>query len=207
MTTYTYRSADAARRLGVGRVVASGASAPIKIDVVKTKAAELKRRIPVVSGSGYIVDKAFVALTPKIVVPPVKNLPHGIMPWTTIPLEVRAPTAKLVSDHNGTGFGMPWTTSPAAFPLIGGAAIGSMLVMLGRQVVAEMAIAGAEDWVNNAKKRYNQRGVQFRFLTGKSPLGKGNIVRPRGEDGKLPEGTDPYEDPDDFTWWKPWTWA
>lgn len=190
---------------------------PVKIttDVVRAKAAEYSRRISeanphhsMVVGAGakaYKDDTTIIALKPVRVTKAVHQPPTKIFPRTIIPLEARAPTAKLVSDHGNAGFGMPWTATPAALPLLA-PALGSLLVMMGRQVAAEIAISGAEEWVNGAKKRYNQRGVQFRFLTGNSPAGKGNIVRPRGKDGSVPEGTDPYEDPDEFTWFKPWTW-
>ncbi len=181
-------------------------------EVVRAKSVELSQRVSRASGQGtskskaYVDESTIIALQPVRVTAPVTVAPEGIMPKTIVPLDIRAPTARLTSDKYGGGEGFPWSITLASLPLIGGATVGSMLVLIGRQVAAEMAIAGAEEWVQGAKKRYNRRGIQFRFMTGKSPAGTGNVVRPRGEDGSIPEGTDPYEDPDDFTLWKPWTW-
>ncbi len=182
-------------------------------EVVRAKAIEYEQRVQEASGTGRSISKAYVdestiiALQPVRVTKAITVAPEHIMPLSIVPLHVKAPTAKLTSDHYGGGEGFPWSITLASLPLIGGATVGSMLVLLGRQVAAEMAIAGAEDWIQGAKKRYNRRGIQFRFLTGKSAAGKGNIVRPRGEDGSIPEGTNPYEDPDDCGgWWKPWCW-
>ncbi len=183
---------------------------PPTIDVVGAKVADKIRQLDSsLSGQGpgktYVVRPPEIVLAPMIVVPKVNMPPENLFPSTIIPLDVRAPTAKLVSEQNGTGRGMPWTTSPPAFPLAG-TAIGSLLVVMGRQVIAELAIAGTEEWLGGAKKRYNERGVQFRFMTGRTEADKGSIVRPRGPGGAIPEGTTPYEEPDDFSIWKPWTW-
>ncbi len=182
-----------------------------KVDVVKAKAVEYADRIKRSTGRNDSIDKSyieatpFIALQPVVVVPPVAIKPEHIFPTTIVPLAVRAPTARLVSDEFHYGEGSPWSTAPASL-VLSGATIGSLLVYFGKQVAAQMAISGGEQYVEGLKKRYNRRDVQFRVQTGNSPAGKGNVVRPRGEGGEVPEGTDPYEDPDDYTWFKPWTW-
>lgn len=147
-----------------------------------------------------------VALSPVEISPPFLGPPFNFIPETIIPLLVRAPTANLVSYRDSTGLGMPWTTSPASLA-IAAAPIGALIVQIGRMVIAQVAIAGLEELLGRAKKKYNQPNVQFRYRTGNpGALGKGNIVRPRGPDGSTPQGTDPYENPDDFSLWRPWTW-
>jgi len=177
-----------------------GASQP-RIDVVVTRTANNVRRLRAASQR----HETIVALKPVEVVPPFVAPPFNLIPETIIPLVIRAPTARLVSTM-GTGAGMPWTTGPASLALAA-APLGALIVQVGRVVLAQIAIAGLEDILGRAKKKYNQPNVQFRYRTGElGEGGKGNIVRPRGADGSIPEGTDPYEDPDDFSIFKPWTW-
>jgi len=153
--------------------------------------------------SGDNENEAIVILGPREIPKAVIEPPENIYPLTIVPLEISAPTAKLVSNDAGTGAGHPWSTAPAAMAFAP-AAIGSLLVMMGRQVIAEMAIAGATDLLSRTKKRYDRPGVQFRFLTGAGEAAYGAIVRPRGAGGSIPEGTNPYEDPKDCRWWEPW---
>jgi len=148
-----------------------------------------------------IVALAPVELPPAFIAPPLNMFPE-----TIIPLDVRGPTASLVSSQNNTGRGMPWTAGPPSMALAA-APLGALLVQVGRYVIAQIAIAGLEDLLGRAKKKYNRGDVQFRYRSGSSgELGTGNIVKPRGPDGSVPEGTDPFENPDDFSLWRPWTW-
>lgn len=183
----------------------------VPVAVVEPKAAAKKAQLMAASDGaltmgGVKQQDSMVVLKPVRVALPYIPPPENLFSRTIIPLEIRAPTAKLVSDDFGSGYGMPWTTSPVSLPFAA-PAVGALLVMIGRQVAAQMAIQGGELAIDELKKRYNRRDIQFRMMTGQSEGGKGNIVRPRGEDGSIPEGTDPYEDPDDFKWYKPWTWA
>jgi len=176
----------------------------VPVEVIRSQAAaredQLRR-----AESGAKAD-AMIALGPVVVITPIVPIPEDIYATSIIPLDTQHPTARLTGDLLGGGKYKPWTTVPVALPFAA-AALGSLLVVMGRQVIAEMAISGAEEWVNRAKKRYNQRGVQFRFMTGRSEAGSGNIIRPRGDDGSIPEGTDPYAEPGGPTWWQPWTWV
>lgn len=174
-----------------------------KIAVVGPKHEQKVRQLAAAISKGPVAPT--VVLAPKVVIMPVNGPPENLYPVTIIPLEVRAPTAALLSEQFGSGAGAPWSTAPASM-VLAAATIGSLMVMVGRQVIAQMAMTGGEAALSEMKKRYERRDVQFRFMTGQSEGGKGNIVRPRGEGGEIPEGTNPYEDPDDFTWFKPWTW-
>lgn len=196
---YIYLTHDAPRMVPPRKVF-------VPIRVVEPKAEVNKQKlVNALEGDTPGKQAAVVVMKPTVVAEAVRPPPEELYSRTIIPLEIRAPTAKLVSEQFGTGYGAPWSTAPPSI-ILAAPAIGSLLVLIGRQVIAQMAIAGAEEWVGRVKKRYERRDVQFRFMTGGSEGGKGNIVRPRGEDGSIPEGTDPYEDPDDFSIWKPWTW-
>ncbi len=173
-----------------------------RVNVVDTRYVNNSRRIE----EALIPRSSIVALQPVEIPPSYVAPPFNLIPETIIPLEVRAPTARLVSDHGQTGSGMPWTASPASLA-IAGVPIGALIIQVGRAVIAQIAIAGLEELLGQAKKKYNQPNVQFRYRTGHpGALGKGNVVKPRGPDGSTPEGTDPYENPDDFSLWRPWTW-
>lgn len=181
-----------------------GASQPSgpKIEVVKAKWASAQRQLE----AATTVHETVVALAPVEIIPPFVAPPSNLVPETIIPLAIRGPTARLVSTMGNTGRGMPWTAGPPALALAG-APLGALMVQVGRQVIAQIAIAGLEDILGRAKKKYNRADVQFRYRSGGSgELGGGNIVRPRGPDGSVPEGTDPFENPDDFSLWRPWTW-
>lgn len=180
---------------------ASQPSGP-RIEVVMARFASRQRQL-VAAGS---VRESIVALAPVEIPAPFVAPPSNLVPDTIVPLELRAPTASLVSTDMNTGRGMPWTTGPASMA-IAAAPLGALIVQVGRAVIAQIAIAGLEDLLGRAKKKYNRRDVLFRYRSGSSgELGTGNIVRPRGPGGEIPEGTDPYEDPDDFSMWRPWTW-
>lgn len=173
-----------------------------RIEVVKAKFASNQRQLE----SARNVHETVVALAPVEIPPVFVAPPANLVPDTIVPLELRGPTASLVSTSGNTGRGMPWTTGPPSM-VLAAAPLGALLVQVGRQVIAQIAIAGLDDILGRAKKKYNQPNVQFRYRAGGTgELGKGNIVRPRGADGAVPEGTDPYEDPDDFSIFRPWTW-
>lgn len=175
-----------------------------RVDVVVTRNNNNVRKLRAASQPRETV----VALAPVEVVPAWVAPPENFIPASIIPLSLRGPTASLVSSSNtgNTGRGMPWTAGPPALALAG-APLGALIVQVGRVVIAQIAIAGLEDVLGRAKKKYNQPNVQFRYRSGSSgELGAGNIVRPRGADGSVPEGTDPFESPDDFSLWRPWTW-
>lgn len=160
----------------------------------------------ILDGAFGFEEEKLVALRAVEVVLPHKVLPDDLFPRTIIPLDVRAPTAGLTSEAFGTGAGMPWTTSPASLVVLA-PVIGTMLLYVGRQVAAQLAIAGVDELLIQAKKKYNMRNVRIRFQTGMSEFKKGSVIRPRGKDGSVPEGQDPYEDPDGGgRWYKPWTW-
>lgn len=176
--------------------------ASVGVEVIKAKSVENQAQIDTAYGKE---DTTLIALKAVEVVLPITWFPENLYPETMIPLEVRAPTAVLVSDEHGTGAGMPWTTSPASI-VLAAPALGTMLLYIGRQVAAQIAISGMDKYIEGVKTRYARRGLQFRFRTGVSEFNKGSVVRPRGEDGKVPEGQNPYEDPDGSTWYLPWTW-
>lgn len=174
----------------------------LSVSVVTPKAIEYQA---ILDGAFGYNEESLVALQAVEAIMPPRVIPQDLFPKTIVPLEVRAPTARLISDEFGTGSGMPWTTSPASLVLVA-PVIGTMLIYVGRQVAAQIAIAGVDELLLQAKKKYNMKNVRIRFQTGLSETKKGSVVRPRGSDGKIPEGTDPYEDPDDTSWFKPWTW-
>lgn len=173
-----------------------------RIDVVVPRAQAAVRQL-VAAGQRH--DTA-VALAPVEMAPAFVGPPENLFPDTIIPLRLRAPTARLVSTNGGTGAGMPWTTGPPSL-VMASTALGALIISVGRHVVAQIAIAGLESLLGRAKKKYNRPNVKFRYLTNETAESvAGNIVRPRGADGSVPEGMNPYENPDDFSIFRPWTW-
>lgn len=175
----------------------------VPVEVVETKSQEFNDQVNAAYGT-QTTD--MVVMKPvELALPPVRP-PENLYPDTLIPLGVRAPTAWLVSEEYGFGAGMPWTVSPAsvvAFPI----AIGALLVYLGKEVIAQLAISALGDLVTRVKKKFNVRGIRFRYLTGYPIVNQpGPRVRVRLAGGGVPEEREQGENPDSYTEFRAWTW-
>lgn len=97
-----------------------------------------------------------------------------------------------------------WEFSGTSVSLFG-TTIGALMVMVGKSVVAQMAMAGAEQFADSRFQRtLANRGVSVRFHTGRGP-GKGNYKRTRPEGGSFADDdADPHDPPSD--WWAFWDW-
>lgn len=141
------------------------------------------------------------------VIPPIVEPPRSQAIASIIPTVVEHPTATLVGGFNsGEGVGVPWSINPSimGLPFVK-EAIGTLLVMIGSQVVAAMASRIAGTSVSGVAYTVGRADVRLRVNTGKG-AGRGRYVRPRGEGGELPDDdADPYEQPSD--WWEFWKWS
>lgn len=196
----------------VDRLEREGRPVEGAVEVVKSKAAELASLIMTRAREEPTQIDRLVVLMPKAVSVPPPRPVDRIFPVTIVPMAVRAPTARLVSqgDSRGGDNGYPWTAQPPSM-FFAAPALGAMMVMAGKQVLlwlaVDVGIEIGESGLLEIKKRVGRRDIDVRFQTGKSAGGEGNVVKPRGVDGAPAEGTSPYDDPDNSVWWQPWTWA
>lgn len=180
-----------------------------KVDVVQTRADFLSRRIEEASGGDSTlaaVEASAVYFTSVEVATPVTASPTRIFPYTIVPLDVRAPTASFVgyNEPGAQGNGMPWTGAPPDLAMAK-TPIGTMLIQVGGEVIAQLAFVGAMEVADRAKK-HMKHGVAVRGYGGASENKRGATVQPRGKEGAVPDDVDPYNDPDDWSWFQPWTW-
>lgn len=159
------------------------------------------------TGPGEMVRTApIMVMQPVEVVQKLPPSPEELFATTIIPFELRNPTAELVGQEGG-GSGRPWTTAPQ---LLAPAVIGALLVTQGKQLLLAIAVSGVGElgamYMRQITKAGLKRGTQVRFRTGKGE-GRGRYVRPRPEGGEMAgNDADPYDNPDDFSWFQPWTW-
>lgn len=185
-------------------------------DERKRKAERVKQQIKraVEPSHSYFDDVStdpVVVLEPKTIVIPTPPLPEELFPVTIIPIEIEAPTAKVVgiADDGWNGRGMPWTTGPRSMLLIA-PVMGALLIAQGKKVLIAVALTGIEYYgsqlLNQVTQEGKQRGIHAIWRTGKGE-GRGRYVRPRPEGGEFAgQDADPYDNPKDFSWLEPWTW-
>ncbi len=172
----------------------------VSVSVVETITEFNQAKLNAIVGSA---TTEFVSLAPKEVVFPPMKAPVDLFPITMVPLDVRDPTA--IIEYNGGGAsGLPWTAAPASITTVM-PLIGTMLIYLGREVAAQLAISGVNELVQRAKKKYNIRGIKFRYLTGASVsyTDRGRI-KARNRMTAVPERIpDKGHMPtwDEFPWW------
>ncbi len=146
-------------------------------------------------------------LTVMRVIPAIVEPPRTQAIASIIPTVVEFPTAKLVGNYNsGTSTGIPWSANPSAMGLpFVKEAIGTLMVMIGTQMVAAMASRIAGTSISGVEYTTGRQDVRLRVNTGKGP-GRGRYIRPRGEGGEFSDDdADPYEQPSD--WWEFWKWS
>lgn len=133
----------------------------LPVDVVGTMTAFNQTLLNDIVGSR---PADLVAFTPYEVVLPPKKAPVTLFPITMVPLDVHSPTASV--EYNGGGAdGLGWTAAPASITSLV-PMIGTMLIYLGREVIAQLAISGLNAMIQRAKKKYHIRGIHFKYLTG-----------------------------------------
>ncbi len=169
-------------------------------------------RMPKVEDEPYVVWEARKRsyLTEVALVSAEPPMPEEVGPRTIIPVVVASPTAKLVSEQNGTGYGSPWTTGPRSSMLLAPVILGTMLVTVGKRVLLAVAYAGAQEvgqrLLYQATSDGIKRNLKMMFRTGRGP-GRGRYVRPRPASGEMAgQDSDPYDNENDFAWFNPWTW-
>ncbi len=130
-----------------------------------------------------------VVMKPVVVpeLPLVDLIPDTFLPVTIIPEAVAEPTAAW-----GSG-GIPFTYAPMSAVLVS-AAVGAMVLTVGRRLLLTMAMTGLEFGLQQVmlyQKGYP--GLNVRFHTGKG-AGRGRYVRPRPEGGGFPDDdADPHQ--------------
>ncbi len=158
-------------------------------------------------GSGLKFLPVVKALTVEEVIPAIVEIPRSETIYNLIPTPVEYPTAKLVGSVDvGPAREIPWTTNPVAvgLPFIG-TILGTLVMMIGNQVVAALASKIGNVDMSGVQYTVSSPGVRIRLHTGKG-AGRGRYVRPRGEGGELSDDdADPYDQPSE--WYEFWKWA
>jgi len=164
---------------GVGTADPPAAHANYVDTVAKATEAELKK-----------IGVGAVQLPQVVLVPKVKTVKYKAPPITIAPVTMVPACIDLISPNecqqywggsSGAGQGIPGTLGPfgagGAGPLnLPGTSasanvflpvMGSLLVMVGKQVAAILATEGATELLNGILKRYNVPWIKFRFRSGK----------------------------------------
>lgn len=162
------------------------------IEVVNAGARAIQAQINAVVS---MPTEELIVLTPTTVVMPARIRPADMYPETIVPQAVSGGREPL---------SMP-SSITTIMPLVG-----TLLVYLGKEVAAQLAISGVNELVQRAKKKYNIRGIKFRYLTG-SVTDRGiqrqmgpDYVKPRDEAGKVPEERPSIWNWENWNWWAPW---
>ncbi len=156
------------------------------IEVVNADTAAIQAQIDAVARERPVEE--MVVLEPRVVTLPVTGRPADMYPVTLVPY--------IVENWYGSTVGMPGSITYIV-PFIG-----TLLVYLGKEVIAQLAVSGVNELVQRAKKKFNIRGIKFRYLTGNVPSSsRGTRLKPRDGAGKVPQEGKVYDRGYDFPAW------
>lgn len=167
------------------------------------------RRTYTVVPTGIPDTKFVLAPAPEMTADP--PLAVSLAPATIVP---RMPT-QLVPEYEAVlarYTTVPGVFSPAPFSIAGiGTVVGTLLVHVGKRLAVEIAMEILSGPFNqNQMERIGHKahgGASMRIRTNAGE-GRGRHMNLRGRDGATPgDQNDAYDEPDDNTWYQPWTWA
>ncbi len=145
-------------------------------------------------GGSYTGGGAVTILVAEVKAKPIPIRAPAIMPPSIIPPGIQYPTVELVN-HEGEGFGMPWTTGPGAlqnqeWPL------GSILFYQGNRLGVSIGIYDKGESMRDLLVTYHTRASRLRVHTGVgSSKNQGYSAREDPTNGGSTKAIVPYDRP------------
>ncbi len=152
---------------------------------------------PYLPRQNYKPAKSVTVLEAVVKPKPIPIRPPTLAPPSIIPPGIMYPTTELVN-HDGRGYGMPWTTGPGAlaneeWP------IGSILFYSGTRLGVSIGIYDSGESLRDLLVTYHQRNVRLRVHTGRGHMTNAGYDARREPgavgDPEVPGALVPYDRP------------